>query len=97
MSRRIHRIGDSNDGGGVITTNPTATDVFVEGAEICIEGAIGTGHPPCPIVPVHCGGAWQTVSSGTNVFAKGIRVIAESDIDTCGHVRIGGALNTTMA
>lgn len=97
MSRRIHRLGDSNSGGGVVTTLAINSNVFVEGAEICVDGSIGTGHPPCPIVPIHCGGAWSTISSGTNVYAGGIRVNAENDVDTCGHVRIAGAAHTFIA
>lgn len=95
MSRNIHRLGDCNDGGGCITGIPQST-VFANDLLVAVDGSVGTAHPPCPDVPIHCAGAWVTNQNTTvpsNVFAEGIPVNFESNVDTCGHVRIAGSPN----
>lgn len=84
------RLGDANSAGGVITTIPQST-VFANGQLVSVDGSIGTGHAPCPIVPIHCAGAWATAGGSGNVFINGIPVNFTGNSDTCGHTRVGGS------
>lgn len=78
-----------NSGGGAITSVPQDF-VFIEDLLVAVDGSIGTGHPPCPIVPIHCGGAWATSGGADFVTIEGIPVNHETNVDTCGHSRVGG-------
>lgn len=86
----IHRMGDANTGGGVITAIPQST-VFVNGQLGSVDGAVGTSHPPCPDPSIHCAGNWVTANGSPSVFIEGIAVNRQGDGDTCGHARAAGS------
>jgi uncharacterized Zn-binding protein involved in type VI secretion len=99
MQRRCQRLGDSNDGGGIITAIPQNSSffdpdkiytVFCNNLPIAVDGSIGTGHPSG--LP-HASGVWQTANGSDDVRIGGRRVNREGDADTCGHIRIGGSPN----
>lgn len=92
MARQAHRLSDCNTGGGCVTSIPQSS-VFANNLLVAVNGSIGTGHPPCPIVPIHCAGAWQTANGSSNVFINGIPVNRTGDPDTCGHSRAAGSPN----
>lgn len=81
-----HRMSDLNSGGGAVTSIPQdfVTD---QGQLVSVNGSIGTGHAPCPLVPIHCPGAWQTANGAEWVTINGIPVNRTGDVDTCGHPR----------
>lgn len=92
---KCHRFLDINSAGGAVTVIPQST-VFANGRLVCVNGSIGTSHPPCPLPPIHCFGAWVTVAAAAgppNVFAENIPVVRETDVDTCGHPRVSGSPN----
>lgn len=89
------RIGDSNNGGGTLTSTPNST-VYVNRKLVSVNGARGTGHPPCPIVPIHCAGAWSTSGGEPTVCINGIPVNVTGNTDTCGHSRVGGSTNVNI-
>lgn len=84
------RDGDANSAGGVINSIPQST-VYANGRLIAVDGSIGTGHPPCPIDPTHCAGAWATSGGSGTVSINGIPVNFTGNSDTCGHARVGGS------
>lgn len=93
MTREIHRLGDCNTAGGCLTSIPQGS-VFANDLLVAVDGSIGTSHPPCPIPPIHCAGNWVTDENTTvppNVFAEGIPVNFEGNVDTCGHARAAGS------
>lgn len=89
----VVRLGDSNDGGGIVTTIPQTT-VFVNGILGSVTGSIGSGHPPCPTIQIHCQGLWSTIANQSKVFFENIPVNQIGDSDTCGHSRINGSPDT---
>ena len=74
MPLQVHRMSDCNTGGGCITSIPQST-VFANNLLVCVNGSIGTSHPPCPKPSIHCAGNWVTTSGGPTVFAEGIEQI----------------------
>lgn len=90
-----HRLGDCNTGGGCVTRIPQTT-VFANNLLVVVDGSIGTSHPPCPPVPIHCMGNWVTNDGGPKVFAENIPVNKRGDPDTCGHVRAKGSPNVFL-
>lgn len=95
MPLQVHRMSDCNTGAGCITSMPQST-VFANNLLVCVDGSIGTSHPPCPDVIIHCAGVWVTTSGGPTVFAEGIPVNKMSDPDTCGHTRASGSPDVFM-
>jgi uncharacterized Zn-binding protein involved in type VI secretion len=87
---KVHRFGDVNTAGGAIDGIPQ-TFVYENNLLICVDGSIGTGHPPCPIPAVHCAGNWITAGGASFVVINDIPVNREGDADTCGHARSGGS------
>jgi hypothetical protein len=81
------RDGDSNDGGGKITSIPQST-VFVNSKLVSVDGSVGTGHPTGP---PHSAGTWKTANGSSTVFAGGIAINRTNDADTCEHTREGGS------
>jgi len=90
MSYGVQTLGDENDGHGVITSIPQSS-VFVENKLVSINGSTGTGHDGCPLIPIHCAGAWDTANGSSTVFVGGIPVNSDTDADTCGHTRVSGS------
>lgn len=95
MPLQVHRMSDANTGGGTITAIPQST-VFANNLLVCVNGSIGTSHPPCPKPSIHCAGNWITTSGGPTVFAEGIPVNKMSDPDSCGHTRAAGSPDVFM-
>ncbi|MEM7213255.1 MAG: hypothetical protein AAF479_15445 [Pseudomonadota bacterium] len=83
---------DTNDAGGAITSIPQSS-VYANGLLVSVDGAIGTGHPPCPVPAIHCAGNWVTANGSATVFAERIPVNRKTDADSCGHVRAAGSPN----
>ena len=90
MPQQIHRMGDPNSGGGIISFTPQSS-VFVNGLLVCVVGSNGTSHPPCPKPAIHCQGAWVTTMGSSTVFIEGIPVNKMGDTDTCSHIRTSGS------
>ncbi|MCF3935010.1 hypothetical protein L1787_16520 [Acuticoccus sp. M5D2P5] len=86
----VHVIGDANDGGGIVTTTPQSK-VRDQGRLLSVDGALGSGHPPCPLVPIHCAGNWVTANGASWFRIQGIPVNHDGNADTCGHVRVAGS------
>ena len=96
MSAGVNKInsGDTVVGGALVTANIGGQgNVFVNGNEICVDGAIGDSHAPCPLIPIHCGGAWNVIAATNNVYAWGIAVSNGDDSATCGHGAGSGSSN----
>jgi uncharacterized Zn-binding protein involved in type VI secretion len=91
----VQRMTDQNTGGGIIQTIPQ-TFVRVDGLVVAVVGSMGSAHPPCPEVPIHCANAWQTSVGSSSVRIAGIPVIRTEDPDTCGHARVGGSGTTRV-
>lgn len=93
MARSIARIGDANSAGGVITSSPQSK-VTANGQIIAVTGARGTGHPPN--TGKHVSGAWICIGN-SKVTIQGMPVVAAGDNDSCGHPRVGGDSQVTIA
>ena len=85
--RPVHRMGDVNSGGGALTFIPQGR-VYANNLLVSIDGSRGTGHSPCPYIPIHCAGAWMTTLGRKTVFAQNIPVNCEGDPDSCSHTRV---------
>lgn len=87
----VCRVGDTNELGGVIIEgDPT---ILVEGMPIAFYGAEVSPHPCCGEIgcpPIHC--AAQIESQNYTVLVGGFPIITVGDIDTCGDIRMTGAL-----
>lgn len=78
----VHRLGDENDGGGVIESIAQGT-VFVNGQLASIDGSSVSGHD------LHL--PTTTANGSTTVFIGGIPVNRLGDPDECGHNRAEGS------
>lgn len=96
MAFQVHKIGDKNSGNGVITSVAPNSDCYAENQLISINGSNGTGHPPCPDVPIHCTGAWVTTGGAANVLVHNTPVNHTSNPDSCGHNRIDPGASTVL-
>jgi len=90
MGNGVQTLGDQNDGHGAITTIPQST-VFVENKLVSVNGSTGDSHDGCPMLHIHCAGAWDTANGSSTVFANGIEVNTDTNADTCGHIRVSGS------
>ena len=95
MALDCHRMSDCNTAGGCITSIPQST-VFANNLLVCVDGSIGTSHPPCDEPAIHCAGNWVTVSGGPTVFAENIPVNKTGYPDSCGHARAAGSPNVFL-
>ena len=91
----VQRQGDPNSAGGLaIGGEPT---VRVNQRAVIVTGSPVTPHPPCgtPGNGIHCA-AITTGGSGT-VLAGGKPIIRTGkDVDSCGHLRLGGSPNVRI-
>ncbi len=87
---QVHRLGDANSAGGVITSIPQST-VFVNGKLVSVDGSKGTGH--APFEPPHTDGDWSTANGTATITAGGLPINATGDSDSCGHPRASGSPN----
>jgi uncharacterized Zn-binding protein involved in type VI secretion len=85
----VQRVGDQDDGGGVITSGESS--VLVNGRPIAVENDPVSPHPPCGQQggDPHCNA--KTQPSISDVKANGKLVITTGANDTCGHTRVGGS------
>jgi uncharacterized Zn-binding protein involved in type VI secretion len=78
----VHRLGDQNDGGGVIEDVAQGT-VYVNEQLASIDGSGVSGHDlHLPTV---------TANGSPTVFIGGIPVNRQGDEDECGHGRAEGS------
>jgi uncharacterized Zn-binding protein involved in type VI secretion len=80
----VHRLGDENDGGGVIEDIPQGT-VYVNDQLASIDGSSVSGHG----IGEHSGPV--TANGSATVFIGGIPVNRQGDADTCGDGRAEGS------
>ena len=92
----VHRIGDANNAGGAVTSTPQGS-FFVNGILAAVDGSIGTAHPPCPTITIHCAGNWTTANGAGSFLVEGIPINREGDADTCGDVRAAGSPDFVVA
>lgn len=86
----VQRLGDPNAAGGILTGGEAT--VRINGRAVGVAGAAVTPHTPCgrPGQGAHCA-ATTTGGSGT-VRAGGKPILRTGqDVDSCGHIRLGGS------
>lgn len=91
---QAQRVGDANNGGGVIASSPQAK-VFIGGQLAAVIGSTVSPHLPCPIEPSHC--AATVIQGSSKVFIQGMPMVRSGDADSCGHTRIGGSSKVFIA
>lgn len=82
----VQRMGDVNDGGGIIDDIPQST-VYVNGELLAVDGSTGTPHGD---------GDWETANGNTTVLINGLPVNTDGNEDSCGHIRIDGSGNVNI-
>ena len=89
----IQRVGDKNSAGGVIQQGDSS--VLVNGIPIAITDMPVSTHPPYGrgTDPHHRA---RTKGSETTLDVNGKQIIVTSDLDTCGHPRVGGSPDVTL-
>jgi len=85
---KCHRIGDSNDAGGLVSAS-LQSSVYVNNILVSVDGSPVTPH--LPFVPPHVGTI--TANGSPTVFAENIPINRLGDADSCGHIRIDGSPN----
>ena len=83
MSKQIQRVGDANNGGGVIQSTPQST-VYANGRLVAVTGSRGSPHPK-----KH--DSWSTGFGSGSVRIDCYGINLTGDRDSCGHIRIGGS------
>lgn len=84
----VQRVGDSDSGGGVITSG--FSPVRVNNRVVSVDGSPVSPHSSNPVhVPV-------TTSGVASVRAGGIPINVTGNPDTCGHARTGGSENVNI-
>lgn len=92
----VQRIGDRNDGGGIIQVIPQDF-VTVDGLIVAVVGSKGSAHPPCPDDNRHCLNVWTTTRGAPRVRIDHKPVIRFGDPDSCTpHRRAGGSSTTRI-
>ena len=86
----VVRVGDINSGGGAVIQGHL--NITVNGKPLAQFMSPVTPHPPCPLVPIHCG-AVAAFPGSIKVTANSMPVLRVGDIDSCGHSRAIGSLN----
>lgn len=89
--RPVHRQGDPNSAGGIVTRGESS--VLVNGRPIAVPALRVSPHPCCGAkgCGAHC--AATTKGGSASVRANGKPVIRQGDADTCGHPRAQGSPN----
>ncbi len=91
MPRRVQRIGDFNNNGGLIVM-PNNTNVFANFKLVAAGPSLIAPHFKCPQDVRHCAAITIPLNIG-NVFVNGMPVVAEMDTDSCGDMRVLGSSN----
>lgn len=93
-SRTVIRKGDANVAGGRIIT-PQQGSVYANGKLVACDLSQGSSDAACECsggCNIHCAFHWTArVAGSRTVFAEGTPVLAEGDVDTCGHPRAAGS------
>ena len=76
----VHRNGDANNGGGIVSSN---RNVRVNGQPISVDGDSVSAHG------LHTG--VKTANGSSSVLANGKPVNRQGDADTCAHTRSSGS------
>jgi len=76
----IARIG-IDSAGGIIVSNVSSAQVYVNGAQAALKGAIVQNHGDHTNVTM--------VGSSGSVFINGLGVVRQGDLASCGHVATG--------
>lgn len=84
--RQVQRVGDPNDGGGIIESTPQSS-VTAGGKAIAVSGSKGSGHGP----KKHRKNQWEVRPTSTSVTINGLAISLSDDVDSCGHKRIGSS------
>lgn len=80
----IERIGDTDTGGGAVTSTPQAS-VYANNILVSVDGGNVSGHGP----GIHS--SPKTANGSSNVFVNNIPVNRIGDADTCTHTRSTGS------
>jgi len=84
----VQRIGDSDSGGGVITSG--VDSVRVNNQVVSVDGSSVSPHSSRPVhVPVTANGVASVKAGGRPINVAG-------NADTCGHARTGGSENVKI-
>jgi len=90
----VQRVGDKDSAGGEITQGDSS--VLVNGKAIAIPNTTVTSHPPYGKgTQIHRAAQTQS-SKNTTVFVNGRPVLVTTDVDSCGHVRVGGSPDVSI-
>lgn len=89
MPRRVQRLGDFNNKGGIIIF-PNNTNVFANSKLVAVGPSLVAPHFKCPVQVQHCAAVTIPISS---VYVNGMRVVAQYDFDTCQDIRMLGSSN----
>lgn len=88
--KNIHRFGDPNVAGGLVTNEILQSSVFCNDLLVAVDGSCVTGHPP--FVPPHAPTCTPKTANGSRrVFAEDIPINRLDDPDTCTHERAIGS------
>jgi uncharacterized Zn-binding protein involved in type VI secretion len=91
--RPVVRIGDRNSAGGVAVSGHM--NITVNGRPAAKQGSPVTPHPCCGVrgCTIHCV-AIAAYPGSNKVTMNNMPVLRIGDMDTCGHPRATGSLNT---
>ena len=90
----VQRLGDQDSAGGEITQGDSS--VLVNGKPIAVPNTTVTSHPPYGKGTQAHRNAQTQSSKNTTVFVNGKPVLVTTDIDSCGHVRVGGSPDVSI-
>ena len=85
----VQRLGDQDNAGGQITQGDSS--VLVNGKPIAVPNTSVTAHGK----GIH-GHAQTQSSKNTTVFVNGQPALVATDVDSCGHVRVGGSPDVSI-
>ena len=84
--RQVQRVGDPNDGGGIIQTTPQSS-VVGGGKAIAVTGSRGTNHGSRQ----HGQNQWTVQANTPTISLGGLSISLSGDLDSCGHRRAGSS------
>jgi uncharacterized Zn-binding protein involved in type VI secretion len=90
MSKKLSRVGDKNDRGGMIVTG--AKTVFANGVKVGVHKSDITPHPKGKKHKKA-----KTTDGSPTVFAEGKPVLRVGSGNTCGHRIIQGSNNVYVS
>lgn len=90
----VQRVGDKNSTGGQITQGDSS--VLVNGQAVAIPNTTVTSHAPYGRGTQQHRQAQTQSSKNTTVFVNGKPVLIATDVDSCGHARVGGSPDVSI-